>query len=72
MALNTLLGRATPDQLKALPVRTRNPERVQQSIDALALHLQGVSYRGIQEQFGWKSPNTAVNAVQRGPLCQES
>ena len=66
MTLRTLLGQATPDQLKALPARTRNPERVQQSIDAFALHLQGVSYRGIQEQFGWKSPNTAVNAVQRG------
>ena len=66
MGLRTLLGQVDSEQLKALPVRTRSPERVQQSIDAFALHLQGVSYRGIQEQFGWKSPNTAVNAVQRG------
>ena len=66
MALRTLLGQVDDEALKALPSRTRSPERVQQSIDAFALHLQGVSYRGIQEQFGWKSPNTAVNAVQRG------
>ena len=66
MSLGTLLGHLTDEQLKALPSRTRSPERVQQSIDAFALHLQGSSYRGIQKHFGWKSPHTAVNAVQRG------
>lgn len=66
MALRTLLGQVTSKQLNALPGRTRSPERVQQSLDAFALHLQGISYRGIQEEFGWKSPNTAVNAVKRG------
>lgn len=66
MGIRTLLGQVSEEHLKALPSRTRSPERVQQSIDAFALHLQGVSYRGIQEHFGWKSPNTAVNAVQRG------
>ena len=66
MSLGTLLGHLTDEQLKALPSRTRSPERVQQSIDAFALHLQGVSFRGIQQRYGWKSPHTAVNAVQRG------
>lgn len=66
MSLGTLLGHLTDEQLKALPSRTRSPERVQQSIDAFALHLQGSSYRGIQKHFGWKSPHTAVNAVQQG------
>ena len=66
MGIRTLFGQVDPEKLKALPVRTRSPERVEQSINAFAMHLQGISYRGIQEQFGWKSPNTAVNAVRRG------
>ena len=66
MALSTLLGQIDPESLKALPSRTRSPERVQQSIDAFALRLQGVSFRGIQEHFGWKSVSTAENAVKRG------
>lgn len=56
----------TPEQLKKLPGRIRNPERVQQHIDAFALRLQGVSYRGIADHFGWKSPCTAQNSVKRG------
>ena len=44
----------------------RNPERIQQHLNAFALHLQGVSYRGIQEHFGWKSLSTAQNSVMRG------
>ena len=66
MALNTLLGRASPEAIKKLPGKIRNPDRIQQHIDAFALHLQGVSYRGIQEQFGWKSLSTAQNSVMRG------
>lgn len=66
MGLNTLLGQPTPEQLKALPGRIRNPERIKQHLDAFALHLQGVSYRGIQDHFGWKSLSTAQNSVKRG------
>ena len=66
MALNTLLGQASPEALQKLPGRIRNPDRIQQHINAFALHLQGVSYRGIQEHFGWKSLSTAQNSVKRG------
>lgn len=66
MALNTLLGQPTDQQIKALPARLRNPERIKQHLDAFALHLQGVSYRGIQDHFGWKSLSTAQNSVKRG------
>ena len=66
MALNTLLGQPSDEQIKALPSRLRNPERIQQHLDAFALHLQGVSYRGIQDHFGWKSLSTAQNSVNRG------
>ena len=66
MALNTLLGQASPEALKKLPGKIRNPDRIQQHIDAFALHLQGVSYRGIQDHFGWKSLSTAQNSVMRG------
>ena len=66
MALNTLLGRASPEAIKKLPGKIRNPDRIQQHIDAFALHLQGVSYRGIQDHFGWKSLSTAQNSVMRG------
>lgn len=66
MGLNTLLGQPSPEQLKALPGRIRNPERIKQHLDAFALHLQGVSYRGIQDHFGWKSLSTAQNSVKRG------
>ena len=47
MGLNTLLGHVTDEKLKKLPGRVRNPERIQQHIEAFGLHLQGVSYRGI-------------------------
>ena len=66
MGIQTLLGQVSDEHLKALPTRTRSPERVQQSLDAFALHLQGVSYRGIQKHFGWKAVATAENAVKRG------
>lgn len=66
MSIRTLLGQVDSESLKVLPSRTRSPERVQQSIDAFALHLQGVSFRGIQEHFGWKAVSTAENAVKRG------
>ena len=66
MALSTLLGQVSEEALKALPGRIRSPERVQQHLDAFGLHLQGVSYRGIQERFGWKSVSTAENSVKRG------
>jgi len=66
MGLQTLLGQVDPEQLKALPGRIRSPERVQQHLDAFGLHLQGVSYRGIAEHFGWKSVSTAENSVKRG------
>ena len=68
MSLNTLLGQPTPEQIKALPARLRNPERIKQHLDAFALHLQGVSYRGIQQHYGWKSLSTAQNSVMRGEL----
>ena len=68
MALNTLLGQATDEQLKKLPGKVRNPDRIKQHLDAFALHLQGVSYRGIQEHFGWKSLSTAQNSVRRGEI----
>ena len=68
MAIETLLGRATEEQLQKLPGRVRNPERVKQHLDAFALHLQGVSYRGIQEHFGWKSLSSAENSVKRGEI----
>ena len=66
MALNTLLGRASPEAIKKLPGKIRNPDRIQQHINAFALHLQGVSYRGIQDHFGWKAVSTAQNSVMRG------
>ena len=66
MALQTLLGQVDPETLKKLPGRVRNPDRIQQHIEAFALHLQGVSYRGIQEHFGWKAVSTAENSVKRG------
>nr|BDD47046.1 hypothetical protein 1 [bacterium] len=72
MALNTLLGEVNEEQSKKLPSRLRNPERLQQSIDAFALRLQGVSFRGIQDHFGWKSLSTAQNAVRNGEkICKE-
>ena len=66
MALKTLLGQIDPEAIKKLPGKIRNPDRIQQHIDAFALHLQGVSYRGIQDHFGWKSLSTAQNSVMRG------
>ena len=66
MGIQSLLGQVTDEQLKALPSRTRSPERVQQSLDAFALHLQGVSDRGVQQHFGWKSLSTAQNSIKRG------
>ena len=66
MALKTLLGQIDLEAIKKLPGKVRNLDRIQQHIDAFALHLQGVSYRGIQEQFGWKSLSTAQNSVMRG------
>jgi hypothetical protein len=66
MALQTLLGQIDPDTIRKLPGRVRNPDRIQQHINAFALHLQGVSYRGIQEHFGWKAVATAENSVKRG------
>jgi len=66
MALSTVLGQGDPEKLKALPGRIRNPERIKQHLDAFGLHLQGVSFRGIQEHFGWKSVSTAENSVKRG------
>lgn len=68
MALSTVLGQVDPEKLKALPGRIRSPERIQQHLDAFGLHLQGVSFRGIQEHFGWKSVSTAENSVKRGEL----
>ena len=68
MSLNTLLGRVTDEQVKALPARLRSPERIQQHLEAFGLHLQGVSYRGIQQHFGWKGVATAQNSVMRGEL----
>ena len=68
MGIETLLGHATDEQLKKLPGRVRSPERVKQHLDAFALHLQGVSYRGIQTHFGWKSLSTAENSVRRGEM----
>ena len=68
MGIETLLGHATDEQLKKLPGRVRSPERVKQHLEAFALHLQGVSYRGIQTHFGWKSLSTAENSVRRGEM----
>ena len=68
MTLNTLLGQVSDEKLKKLPGRVRNPDRIQQHIEAFGLHLQGVSYRGIQDHFGWKSLSTAQNSVRRGEI----
>jgi hypothetical protein len=68
MALKTLLGQIDPETIRKLPGRVRNPDRIQQHIDAFALHLQGVSYRGIQDHFGWKAVSTAENSVKRGEM----
>ena len=66
MALKTLLGQIDLEAIKKLPGKVRNLDRIQQHIDAFALHLQGVSFRGIQKQFGWKAVSTAENSVKRG------
>jgi hypothetical protein len=68
MALSTVLGQVDSEKLKALPGRIRNPERIKQHLDAFGMYLQGVSFRGIQEHFGWKSVSTAENSVKRGEL----
>lgn len=68
MALKTLLGQVSDEQLKKLPGRVRSPERVQQHLDAFGLHLQGVSLRGIAQHFGWKAVSTAENSVKRGEM----
>ena len=68
MALNTLLGQVNDEKLKKLPSRLRNHERIQQHIEAFGLHLQGVSYRGICDHFGWKGVATAQNSVKRGEI----
>ena len=68
MTLNTLLGQVTDEKLKKLPGRVRNPDRIQQHIEAFGLHLQGVSYRGICDHFGWKGVATAQNSVKRGEI----
>jgi hypothetical protein len=68
MALQTLLGQIDSETIRKLPGRVRNPDRIQQHIDAFALHLQGVSYRGIQDHFGWKAVSTAENSVKRGEM----
>ena len=72
MGIETLLGQATDEQLKKLPGRVRNPARVKQHLDAFALHLQGVSYRGIRDHFGWKSLSTAENSVKRGEILAKN
>ena len=72
MAIETLLGHATDEQLKKLPSRVRNPDRVKQHLDAFALHLQGVSYRGIQEHLNWKSLSSAENSVRRGEILAKN
>lgn len=66
MALSTVLGSVTSEQLRKLPGRIRNPDRIQQHLNAFGLRLQGVSYRGIAEHFGWKAVCTAQNSVMRG------
>ena len=72
MGIKTLLGQVDDESLKKLPTRTRSPERVQQSIDAFVMHLQGVSFRGIQQHFGWKAVSTAENSVRRGEkICKD-
>lgn len=68
MGIKSLLGQVTDEQLKALPGRVRSPQRVQQHLDAFALHLQGVSDRGVQEHFGWKSLSSAQNSIKRGEI----
>ena len=72
MGIETLLGQATDEQLKKLPGRVRNPQRVKQHLDAFALYLQGVSYRGIRDHFGWKSLSTAENSVKRGEILAKN
>lgn len=72
MGLQTLLGQVDEEKLKKLPGRVRNPERIQQHLNAFALHLQGVSYRGIQEHFGWKAVSTAENSVRRGEILAKN
>lgn len=64
----SLFGQITDEQLKALPGRVRSPERVQQHLEAFALHLQGVSDRGVQKHFGWKSLSSAQNSIRRGEI----
>ena len=66
IGIQTLPGQVSDQHLEAPPSRTRSPEQVQQSLDAFALHLQGVSYRGILNHIGWKAFATAQNAVRHG------
>lgn len=72
MGLNTLFGEITSEQSKKLPSHLRNPARLQRYVDAFALRLQGVSFRGVQEHFGYKSLSSAQNAVRNGEkICKE-
>lgn len=72
MGIESLLGQATDEQLKKLPGRVRNPSRIKQHLDAFALHLQGVSDRGVQEHFGWKSLSSAQNSIKRGEILAKN
>jgi hypothetical protein len=70
MTFQTLLGQVTPEALEKIPVgrtrQVRNAKKVEQHLNAFALHLRGVSFRGVQEELGLRNVGTAEHSIRRG------
>ncbi len=66
MAIQSLLGQISPEKLQELPPRQRNALKVQQHLNAFALHLQGLSDRAVQEELGVRTLSSAQHSIRRG------
>ena len=66
MSIKSLLGQISDEKLKELPSRQRNAEKVQQHLNAFALHLQGLSDRGVQSELKLGTLSSAQHSIKRG------
>ena len=66
MGIQSLLGQVSDEKLKELPSRQRNALKVQQHLNAFALHLQGVSDRGVQAELKLGTLSSAQHSIRRG------
>ncbi|AII41842.1 hypothetical protein KR100_00260 [Synechococcus sp. KORDI-100] len=66
MGIQSLLGQISDEKLKELPGRQRNALKVQQHLNAFALHLQGLSDRAVQEELGVGTLSSAQHSIKRG------